>query len=106
MGTWDLDLTNGNARRSPWHDRIFGCPDPLPEWDLATFLDHVLSEDRPTARAAFLDAMTAGDLLFEFRIAGADGVLRWIGVKGRADFAGRPGSNAPVPSAWSASSGT
>ena len=60
MGSWDLDLMNGSASRSPWHDRIFGYPDPLPEWNLATFLDHVLAEDRSTAEAAFLDAMGVG----------------------------------------------
>ena len=31
MGSWDLDLLDGSARRSPWHDRIFGYPDPMPE---------------------------------------------------------------------------
>lgn len=97
MGTWDLDLTHGGARCSPRHDRIFGYPDPLPEWNLAIFLDHVLAEDRPTAEAAFLDAMTTGDLAFECRITRADGALCWIAVKGRTDFARRPGSNDPVP---------
>jgi len=45
MGTWDLDLVHGGARCSPRHHRIFGYPDPTPEWNLATFLDHVLAED-------------------------------------------------------------
>jgi len=92
MGSWDLDLMNGNARRSPRHDRIFGYLDPLPEWNLATFLDHVLAADRPTSEAAFLDAITTGDLTFECRITRADGAVRWIAVKGRTDFAAHPAS--------------
>lgn len=97
MGTWDLDLMHGGARCSPRHDRIFGYPDPVPEWSLATFLDHVLADDRPTAEAAFLEAMTTGDLTFECRIIRADEALCWIAVKGRTDFAAHPVSKDPVP---------
>ena len=97
MGSWDLDLLDGAARRSPWHDRIFGYPDPTPEWNLATFLDHVIPEDRRTAEAAFLDIMTTGGLAFECRVTRADGALRWIAVKGRTDFADHAASEIPVP---------
>jgi PAS domain S-box-containing protein len=88
---------SGYSQPSPQHDRIFGYPDPVPEWNLATFLDHVLAEDRTAAGMAFLDAMTTGGLAFECRITRADGEIRWIAVKGRADFGDYPTAAAPIP---------
>lgn len=97
MGSWDLDLTTSRTSRTPRHDQIFGYADPLPEWHLATFLDHVVKEDRRAAEAAFLEAMTDGGLGFECRINRADGEVRWIAVKGRTSFADDGTTGRPTP---------
>ena len=98
MGSWDMDLLAGTSRRSPRHDRIFGYPDGVAEWELATFLEHVVEEDREAAQAALLKAMTpGGDLAFECRIRRADGTVRCVAVKGRTDFAGHPAVRGPIP---------
>ncbi|MDP9440016.1 MAG: PAS domain S-box protein, partial [Actinomycetota bacterium] len=93
MGSWELDLVTGTARRSLGHDRVFGYEEPLPEWGYDLFLEHVHPEDRPFVRRRFeAAARTGGDWEFECRILRADGALRWIWARGAPyrDEHGRP----------------
>ena len=92
MGSWDLDLATDAARRTLRHDEIFGYPALQPSWGRAAFLSHVVPEDREAVVAAFDAAFDSGALDVECSINGADGVRRWIAVKGRVhyDGAGRP----------------
>ena len=53
MGSWDLDLASGISHRSPEHDRLFGYDTPPAHWGVATFLGHVLPEDRGLAEGAY-----------------------------------------------------
>ena len=88
MGSWDLDLATGAARRSPQHDRIFGYPDLLPHWDRDTFLRHVIDDDRAGAAAAFDRAEADGAFDLECRIRRPDGELRWLAARGRVGYGG------------------
>ena len=83
LGSWDLDLATGAARRSLRHDQIFGYEELLPEWNLDLFLQHVHPEDRAFVRRCFDDAAeTGGAWEFECRIFRPDGALRWIWARG------------------------
>ena len=83
MGIWELDLrTNESPVRSPRHDEIFGYEEPLEDWSLETFLDHVHPEDRERIEASFEAAVETGDWEFETRIVRADGEYRWIAARG------------------------
>lgn len=86
MGSWDLDLTTDEARRSPRHDEIFGYETLQPHWGREIFLSHVAPDDREAIARAFDDAPRSGTLDIECRIEGADGVKRWIAVRGRVQY--------------------
>nr|MDP9458498.1 PAS domain S-box protein [Actinomycetota bacterium] len=93
LGSWDLDLVTGSARRSLRHDQIFGYEELLPEWNYDLFLKHVHPEDRSFVRQRFDAASRTGsDWEFECRIFRADGPLRWIWARGAPypDEHGRP----------------
>ncbi len=82
-GAWDLNLEDHSARRTSLHDRIFGYPEPVSEWTLETFLEHVLPEDRPEVERRFKESVaTLSDMTFECRIRRADGEIRWIAATG------------------------
>ncbi len=92
MGSWDIDLVSGVARRTLRHDEIFGYAAALPHWTVDTFLSHVRPDQREAVGAAFAEATRTGELDVECCIDAADGSQRWIVAKGRTryDDEGRP----------------
>lgn len=87
MGVWEFDLeTRTSPVRSPRHDRIFGYEEPLDEWDMERFLEHVHPDDRETVEASFESAFETGTWEFECRIVRTDGEERWIAVVGTFHF--------------------
>jgi PAS domain-containing protein len=92
LGSWDFDLTTGNATRTARYDEIFGYPGLSPAWNYDTFLDHVLPEDREHVARAFRKAVDdRAEWYFECRIRRAsDGQERWIEARGKPDGPGQP----------------
>lgn len=86
MGSWDIDLVTGEARRTRRHDEIFGYAQPIARWDVETFLSHVDAGQRGAVADAFDQAMVSGVLDVECRIVPADGGERWIVAKGRVRY--------------------
>ncbi|WP_331236473.1 PAS domain S-box protein [Natronorarus salvus] len=87
LGAWELDLRTGESPvRSPQHDRIFGYEEPLEDWSVDRFLEHVHPEDREAVERLFDDAFETGEWTFECRIVRADGEERWVEAHGEFEF--------------------
>ena len=84
VGMWDLDLLTDTSVRSLRHDQIFGYSSPVPTWGAATFMTHVVPEDRDNAKRAFDAAFATDHFDIECRLQWADGSIHWISAKGRA----------------------
>lgn len=93
FGAWSVDLVSGKSWRSPQYDRIFGYDVPLPSWTLATFLEHVVPEDREGVEEVLSQPPKNTDgevanVTFECRIRRADGAIRWIQAQGSRELEG------------------
>ena len=93
FGAWSVDLVSGRSWRSPHYDHLLGYAEPLPEWTLAQFLDHVVPEDRPGVEEILAHVpMSSSDgvvnVSFECRIRRADGPIRWIEAQGSRETHG------------------
>jgi PAS domain S-box-containing protein len=79
LGDWQIDLASGVVKRSLLHDRIFGYPEKLPEWDFAVFIKHVFAEDRRRVQQIYEENLQQGKGWdFECRITWPDQSIHWI----------------------------
>ncbi len=85
---WDMDLRTGKVTRSSLHDRLFGYPEPLSQWNSDIFFAHVHPEDREqVARCISSKGAQPGKQYdIEFRTAWPDGSIHWLWAKGRFYF--------------------
>ena len=87
LGAWELDLRTGESPvRSPRHDRIFGYEEPIEDWSVDRFLEHVHPDDREDVERRFEGAFETGKWTFGCRIVRADGERRWIEAQGEFEF--------------------
>jgi PAS domain S-box-containing protein len=82
MGSWDIDLASGMARRTLRHDRIFGYSELQPHWSIETMVQRVDPECREKVAQAFDTALSTGQVEFECPITTVGGDQRWIAAKG------------------------
>ncbi|WP_164558099.1 response regulator [Massilia atriviolacea] len=83
IGTWDLDLVNDRAYRSPRHDQCFGYTAPVAQWGFDIFMAHVHPDDRACVRQKFRDAIAElRDWHFECRVLWPDASLHWLAGHG------------------------
>ncbi|GAC1544506.1 MAG: ATP-binding protein [Herpetosiphon sp.] len=86
MGVWDLDLITDTSVRTLRHDQIFGYQSMQPVWSGAMFMEHVVPDDRPYARACFESAYQTSSLHLECRTAWPDGSIHWINAQGHVYY--------------------
>ena len=83
LGYWEYDPNTERTIRSARHDAIFGYAAPEGDWSYERFMEHVHDGDRALVEAEFEDALEqGGDLDVECRIIRADGLCRWVHVRG------------------------
>jgi PAS domain S-box-containing protein len=93
IGIWELDLrTRDSPVRTARHDEIFGYRQPIDDWSLGRFLDHVVPEHRDRVERSLEEGLRTGLWAFECRIVRVDDQQRWIAARGRIfdDESGEP----------------
>ncbi|WPP49308.1 PAS domain-containing sensor histidine kinase [Catalinimonas niigatensis] len=86
MGTWYVDFVQGTTTRSSGYEAIFGYDELHTSWDIDTFWELILEEEREAAKANYKEAKQSGILNYEARIQWPDQSIHWIHVKGKASF--------------------
>ncbi len=94
MAVWETNLVTGQVFRSEGHDRLYGYPEPLPEWTHEKFLASLHPEDRPQVeeQVSVIFAKDVKDYTSTFRTHWPDGSWHWLTSRARVlrDAEGRP----------------
>jgi two-component system, cell cycle sensor histidine kinase and response regulator CckA len=100
FGFYTWDFTTGQLQFSPELLSLYGlAPDGAHPMGYNSFLIAIHPDDRPAFQNAFetsMDPMTTGRLDLDYRIKRADGLLRWLRIRGGTTFAGSGKTDKPL----------
>lgn len=86
IGVWEIDLKTQKGITTIEHDRAFGYQEPVKDWNLNKFFDHVFFEDRERVKSALYNSFESGEVSLEFRILKPNKSLGWMSVTGKAEY--------------------
>jgi PAS domain S-box-containing protein len=93
MGVWDWDIATGRVQWSGELEALHGLPKGGFDGTYETFRALIHPDDRDRVEREIRNSVETGSLYeSEFRLRGADGVVRWSGARGQVvqDHLGRP----------------
>lgn len=83
IGDWEIDLANGQLRRSAWHDRCFGHEHARAAWTVDDWWRQVHPEDKAMVAQGYARCVAQGcDWHVEARVLWPDGSEHWLGLHG------------------------
>jgi PAS domain S-box-containing protein len=83
LGTFDLDLVNGEMITSKQFANIFGFEEPVPR---SEYIDVFHPEDMEVREEAHKDAVVSGKLLYEARVIWKDKSVHWVRIEGKVFY--------------------
>ncbi|MDN3547007.1 PAS domain-containing protein [Mucilaginibacter aquaedulcis] len=83
MGTFDLNLINGQVFSSPRFNVIFGEEEPSGH---GKYLAKLHPDDRYNRERAYAQGLKTGNLYYTARVIWADGSIHWIEVEGKVYY--------------------
>lgn len=86
MGIWSVDFFNKTATTDFRHDRLFGYPEPVTEWDHEILRSRIVGSDRENYDMGYAKAFETGVVDLQFRITWPDGSVHWLHQLGRVIY--------------------
>ncbi|MBC7994531.1 MAG: PAS domain-containing protein [Rhizobacter sp.] len=83
IGDWDLDLRTQVMHHSLRHDQCFGYTQPVADWSVARFLDHLHPDDRERVDTYMQGVVSEGrSWQLDCRVVWPDGSVHWLATHG------------------------